>query len=52
MVKVPGRQQIEQRTAMAFFLARNVRERSAPCVDITLFGVPSAFAAFLGLSTV
>lgn len=33
-------------------LARNARKRAAPCVDITLFGVPSAFAAWLGLSTV
>ncbi len=40
------------RLSWAERLARNARERSAPCVDITLFGVPSAFAAFLGLSTV
>jgi hypothetical protein len=29
---------------------RNAREHSAPCVDITLFEVPSAFAVLLGLS--
>jgi hypothetical protein len=33
-------------------LARNARGRSAPGVAITLFGVPLAFAASLGLSTV
>ena len=40
------------RLSWAERLARNARERSAPCVDITLFGVPSAFAALLGLSIV
>jgi hypothetical protein len=29
---------------------RNAREHPAPCVDITRFGVPSAFAVLLGLS--
>jgi hypothetical protein len=33
-------------------LARNARGCSAPCVDITLFGVPLAFPAFLGPSIV
>ncbi len=31
-------------------LARNARTRAAPGVEITLFGLPSPFAAFLGLS--
>jgi hypothetical protein len=30
-------------------LARNARGRAAPCVEITVFGVPPAFAALLGL---
>jgi len=44
-------QRAHYRLSWAERLTRNARERSAPCVDITLFGVPSAFAAFLGLST-
>lgn len=33
-------------------LARNARASSAPAVTITLFGLPPAFAASLGLATV
>jgi hypothetical protein len=33
-------------------LARNARERSAPAVALTLFGVPSATAHILGLGTI
>ncbi len=33
-------------------LARNARERSAPAVALTLFGVPSATAHILGLLTI
>ncbi len=40
------------RLSWAERLARNTRGRSAPCVDITLFGVPLAFATLLGLSIV
>lgn len=45
-------QRAHWRLSWAERLTRNARERSAPGVDITLFGVPSAFAAFLGLSIV
>jgi len=31
-------------------LARNARSASAPSIEVTVFGLPSAFAAFLGLS--
>jgi hypothetical protein len=40
------------RLSWAERLARNARERSARCVEITLFGVPPALAALLGLSLV
>jgi len=32
-------------------LARNARAPTAPAVIITLFGLPPAFSAFLGLAT-
>jgi hypothetical protein len=32
-------------------VARNARDRAASRPTITLFGVPDAFAAFLGLPT-
>lgn len=40
------------RLSWAERLTRNARERSAGGVNITLFGVPSAFAAFLSLSII
>ncbi len=43
-------QRAHYRLSWAERLARNARDRSAPCVAITLFGVPSAFAAWLDLS--
>ena len=33
-------------------LARNARSPAAVCVNIMVFGLPSAFAAFLGLPIV
>lgn len=46
------RQRAHWRLSWAERLAHNAREHSAPCVTITLFGVPSAFATFLGLPTI
>jgi hypothetical protein len=45
------RQRAHWRLSWAERLARNARARTAPGVEITLFGLPSPFAAFLGLST-
>jgi hypothetical protein len=45
-------QRAHDRLSWAERLARNARERSAPGVAFTLFGVPSAFAAWLDLSIV
>ncbi|GAC1645595.1 MAG: hypothetical protein NVS4B9_37650 [Ktedonobacteraceae bacterium] len=43
-------QRAHYRLSWAERLARNDRGCSAPCVKIRLFGVPSVFASFLGLS--
>ncbi len=44
------RQRAHWRLSWAERQARNARARTAPGVEITLFGLPSPFATFLGLS--
>jgi hypothetical protein len=44
-------QRAQSRLSLAARLARNARAPTASRPTITLFGVPDAFAAFLGLST-